>query len=166
MKNIKSELTAISRTTLSKPYKLFLSQNIINKNQSILDFGCGKGFDVKTLQNKGFDIKGYDKYQNDFKNSYDVNYDIVTCNYVFNVISEVNERIELLNELKKIGKKIIISVRSDKKAIKENWIEYNDGYITPRKTFQKFYTEDDIINFFGDVEFLYNKSDSKIFTIK
>ena len=57
--------------------------------------------------------------------------------------------------MKKLADLVVITVRCDKKSIKSTWIPYNDGYMTPKNTFQKIYDEKNLKEEFGDVEILY-----------
>lgn len=77
-----SRLTAKERTKLSFPSQWLLNNNKLQG--SILDFGCGLGFDVNDLKIKGFKIDGYDKYhRSDYPEK---KYDTIICNYVLNVL--------------------------------------------------------------------------------
>lgn len=128
-----SHKTAISRKSLSAPMKYFQSASFLNA-KSGLDFGCGKGFDADLLG-----LEKYDPYF--FPEETNKTFDFVTCNYVLNVIS-YSERLEVINKAfshVKVGGLLLISVRSDKdinSSKKSTWIEHEDGYITPKKTFQ------------------------------
>lgn len=158
--------TAIKRTAHSKPYQLLIKKGL-DKNHKILDMGCGHGFDVDQLRSQGFNIVGYDKYQEGRADHslLQQTYDLVTCNYVFNVIEDPEEREQLLHQLRSLGKQVLISVRADRKAIKETWKQYADGNITPINTFQKFYSEEDVDLFFGKVTYLSNTANEKIFLL-
>ena len=92
------------------------------------------------------------------------------CNYVFNVIANLQEHEETLNKLKSLSNNVFISVRSDVKAINKNW-EYDDksiGYWTPKNTFQRFYTNENkmVDRLFGEVEYIENNSSFKLFRLK
>lgn len=152
--------TAISRQSLSKPAKFFLKKKIFDKKLSILDYGCGKGFDVEYLKNEGFDIKGYEPFASDkFLEKPTGKFDIVVNNYVLNVVEIPEERKKIVDELKKLGKKVYISVRSDKKSIKPTWKKFGDGFITPKGTFQKIYDEKSLKEEFGnDIKILVSDS--------
>lgn len=149
--------TAIKRNELSRPMKILLKKNLLHGN--ILDMGTGYGLDLDFLRPQ-FRIVGYDKFNPDFKDEsllIDV-YDTVTCNYVFNVIPDLDEHNELLKQLRLLSDNIHISVRSDKKAIQPNWRyeEKSLGYWTNRDSFQRFYTKDLVREMFGDVEFIHS----------
>ena len=79
----------------------------------------------------------------------------------------MKEHKELLNKIKSLGNNIYISVRSDKKAIKDTWeyIKENDCWRTPKNTYQRFYTEEMINTYFGEVEYIINNSNLKLFKL-
>lgn len=123
----KGHLTAITRTKLSTPMKyLFtnlLDRKVITDNQKqILDFGCGKGFDAESLGLDMYDPYYYPEYPNK-------KYDIITCNYVLNVLTEPEVN-KVLGEIKGLlnNKGVAyITVRRDVK--KDGW--------TKRGTYQR-----------------------------
>ena len=82
----------------------------------ILDYGCGKGADVKYLKGKGHSVDGYDPYYNDIDlSSKDSYYDVVICSYVLNVLDKSKERAlvdDIMSKLKS-GGRAYISVRRD-----------------------------------------------------
>ena len=162
--------TAITRNKPSKPLEILLDKNLLHG--SILDYGCGKGFDSTYLKTQNYEIYSYDKYNEEFHDDslLDRKYDCVMCNYVFNVIADLQEHEETLNKLKSLSDNVFVSVRSDVKAINENW-KYDDksiGYWTPKNTFQRFYTNENkmIDKLFGEVEYIENNSSFKLFRLK
>ena len=133
-----------------------IDNNYISKCDKIIDFGCGRGKDTELLKTQGFNIVGYDEHNIDFQD-YTIllsTYDVVICNYVFNVIPSLTDHRKLIDVLKGLSNEVYISVRKDTKAIKSNWIYKEEylGYFTTRKTFQRFYDIDMIDNLFGKVE--------------
>lgn len=80
-----TKYTAIVRKRLSLPTAYLLNKGYIRGE--VLDYGCGRGFDMKELN-----IDGYDP--NWFPYDYgDKKYDTILCNYVLNVVNdkEINE---------------------------------------------------------------------------
>ena len=143
-----ARLTAITRNCHNVPYVYFLENKVITEKESILDYGCGKGFDVENLKENGYNIEGFDLYQENYNTpaliTPDKTYEVVTCNYVINVVENDKELIEVIKNVYALAKnKACFSVRMDNKAIKKNWIPtLNGGWITPRKTYQKFYDQE------------------------
>jgi len=124
-----SHLTAIERTYLSFPAKFLLDKNLLQGK--ILDFGCGLGNDVKLLQQKSFNITGYDPYY--FPQYPTEKYDTIICFYVLNVLfSEEQSNVLMeVSHLLKPGGKAYYAVRRDLK--KEGFREH---YVHKKPTYQ------------------------------
>lgn len=166
-------ITAISRTGISAPLKLLVKNFLVQKGEKILDFGSGKGKDTEWLNKNGFKCVAYDKYHDDDKISdislcEDFKYDVVICNYVFNVIETKDEFAETLKLLRSIkADRKYVSIRTDVSAIKPNW-EYskeNDNYFTGR-THQRFIKEADMQEYFGDHMVLKETSTYRLIKLK
>lgn len=166
------KLTALTRDKLSKPMSILHSKGLLQGE--ILDVGCGNGFDVEHLKQTGLHIDGYDKFNNTYKNEELLNkhYNILTCNYVFNVIWDLQEHKELIKKIKSIGDNTYISVRSDVKAVNKNTWHYEDnslGWWSSKGSFQRFYDRDMVSGLFGDfgkVKYLADNSSLKLFRLK
>lgn len=159
--------TAIKRNSLSTPMKILYNKGLLNGR--CLDYATGYGLDVKYLKELGIYIKGYDKFNPEFnnKNLLDNTYNCVVSIYMFNTIPDLNICKEELNKIKKIGENIYISVRSDTKVIRDNWryIKSYDGYITTNNSFQRFYNEESVSKYFGEVDYIHNAKDFKLFKL-
>jgi|TARA_R110002153_G_scaffold113342_2_gene255663 hypothetical protein len=86
---------------------------LIPSTSKSLDYGCGRGFDADQLGMDKFDPHYFDQVMSS-------GYDVVTCNYVLNVIESENERRAVVLNLigaTRVGGKIYVSVRNDKKAL-------------------------------------------------
>lgn len=168
VKNYNPFVTAKTRKGMSKPTRILFNKDLLVGK--VLDYGCGKGKDTEDLKALGIDIKGYDKYNEDFKNEdlLKEKYDTVICNYVFNVIADLEEHKGVLEQLKSIGDTVYISVRTDSKARKDKWVydEERKGYWT-NNTFQRFYTTIGLTReLFGDIEFISDNQSYKLFKVK
>ncbi|NRU52452.1 methyltransferase domain-containing protein [Clostridium beijerinckii] len=162
--------TALKRTKLSLPMRLLKEKNLLQG--TILDFGCGNGDDCRLLQKEGFNIFRYDKYNPVYKEDrlLQNHYDTLTCNYVFNVMDNLEEHYQLIEMLKKLSNNVYIAVRSDIKAKQNNWVfdEHSQGYWTSKGSFQRFYNNivcDILFQSQGNIEYIHNGNDFKLFKL-
>jgi DNA phosphorothioation-associated putative methyltransferase len=132
--------TAISRTDLSKPVTQALQDGLIIPMRSVLDYGCGRGGDVRRLRELGYSVSGWDPA---FAPDEPVQAaDVVNLGYVINVIESAAERADTLRkawDLTRWG--LVIAARLDWQALSLDSRPLNDGVITAKGTFQKFYTQ-------------------------
>jgi hypothetical protein len=145
--------TAITRTSPSRPC---VKIEPLLVNETVIDYGCGKGYDTFYLNGKGIPCKGYDKYNPIFGKIVAIDRNtVVMCNFVLNTIPQ-GERIEVLKEINK-AKKVLLSVRTDK----VNGTPHLDGVITSKGTFQTQLTVKEWIEFFrehlGEIQVLETK---------
>lgn len=124
-----SHLTAIERSYLSFPAQFLLKNNLLQGK--VLDFGCGLGNDVKLLNQKGFDVTGYDPYY--FPEYPDEKFDTIICFYVLNVLFLEDQSNVLMDvsHLLKPGGKVYYAVRRDLK--REGFREH---YVHKKQTYQ------------------------------
>jgi len=104
--------TAKTRNRLSAPMRWLKDNNLLIG--PILDYGCGKGGDVKRLHTKGYDIEGWDPVY--FKREIDRKFNTITCIYVLNVIRLEEDRQEILDKMEDMlveGGIIYLVVRRD-----------------------------------------------------
>ena len=142
---IERHRTAIDRNQLSAPMQVVAKHGYLDGNFSVLDYGCGKGDDVRELEAHDVDCIGWDPvYQpeNDLENC-----DIVNLGFVLNVIEDRTEREETLKRAFEYADKFLIaSVMIAGDSVISQFKPYKDGVITSRNTFQKY---------FGQSEFKY-----------
>ncbi len=140
---IKRHKTAIDRNQLSQPMQILARHNYFNGDYSVLDYGCGKGDDMRELEAHGIDISGWDPVHcpdGDLVNS-----DIVNLGFVLNVIEDRDERNETLKRAWEYADKIlIVSVMIAGESFLQQFTPYKDGIITSRNTFQRYYTQSEI----------------------
>jgi 2-polyprenyl-3-methyl-5-hydroxy-6-metoxy-1,4-benzoquinol methylase len=118
-----SKNTAIGRTRLSLPMKLIRKHAADIWHGRRLDFGCGRGYCADYLR-----MEKYDPHHHPEKPR--GTFDVVTCNYVLNVLPKSLEK-EVLTELAEClndTATCFITVRRD--------IKHADGF-TARKTYQR-----------------------------
>jgi len=133
--------TAMHRKEMSKPVRLALQEGVLDSAMSFLDFGCGRGEDVRQLQSLGFQAWGWDPafYPQGGK----VPADIVNLGYVINVIESPREREEVLRSAWGLaGKVLLVSARSTLEDPGDEGSElYGDGVLTRLGSFQKYYDQ-------------------------
>lgn len=148
-------VTARTRDRLSSPMNHLFKHDYLKGK--ILDFGTGYGTDVRILRQLRFDIAGYDRYNKKYDKAelLKQHYDMVTCHYVFNVIATWEAFNDTLEKIALLSDNLYISVRTDKKSIKDDWLydEELRGYWTS-KSFQRFYNLDDVYKDFGEVDII------------
>jgi DNA phosphorothioation-associated putative methyltransferase len=135
--------TAIRRTTLSRPLSLALDAGLLDHDLTVLDYGCGRGDDLRGLQAQGIQCCGWDPvYRPEGERRVA---DVVNLGYVINVIEDPEERSQTLGEAWKLAQKVLtVAARLTVEANANNHRQYNDGYLTQRGTFQKFFTQQEL----------------------
>jgi len=87
---VQSHMTATGRKGLSAPMRRLREAGLLEGR--VLDFGCGRGQDADALG-----IQGYDPHWRTEKP--EGRYDVVTCNYVLNVLRLRKEREMVVQEI-------------------------------------------------------------------
>ena len=112
--------TAVYRSKPSLPMRWLLDSGELEIKEGIkvLDFGCGKGRDVRTLRDLGVDATGYDLYQTAplCHEPEHGKYDVVLCTYVLNVTCNDSEMLCIMADAMsclKTGGVAYFSVRRD-----------------------------------------------------
>ena len=105
MKANKAHLTAIKRNKFSAPMRYLRG---VFSTGRYLDYGCGRGYDAD-----GLDLAKFDPHY--FPQSPEGEFDIITCNYVLNVVDEktADEIILDISRLLKGNGVAYITVRRD-----------------------------------------------------
>lgn len=140
---IQRHKTAIARAALSRPIQLALSSGVITKTTTVLDYGCGRGDDVRTLASLGFNCTGWDPVHRPDGDK--AKSEVVNLGYVVNVIEDPAERADTLKAAWALSKSVlVVSARTDVQSMKEDFDESGDGVLTARGTFQKFYAQPEL----------------------
>lgn len=135
--------TAIDRNQLSQPMQALARHNYLNGDFSVLDYGCGKGDDVRELEAHGINVTGWDPVHR--PDEVFSSHDIVNIGFVLNVIEDRQERTETLTDAWKHADKILsVAVMVAGESIISQFTPYKDGIITSRNTFQKYYSQGEI----------------------
>ena len=135
--------TAMSRPELSRPLRLALDAGLIEKSSCVFDYGCGRGDDLRGLAARGIRCFGWDPVfcptgQREAA-------DVVNLGYVVNVIEDPHERAQTLHEAWHYTQKVlIVAARLSVDTRGAHHQPFNDGYLTQRGTFQKFFTQHEL----------------------
>ena len=142
--NVVRYRTAISRNSLSAPSRLLFQAGLANEETSFLDYGCGRGDDIKFLRELGVSTRGWDPhFQPDPEALTEA--DIVNLGFVLNVIENPQERIKTLKKAYGLASKCLsVAVMLESQNDLSAALPFNDGCITSIKTFQKFYKQSEL----------------------
>jgi DNA phosphorothioation-associated putative methyltransferase len=141
--------TAIGREGLSAPIAALHAVGLLNDAQ-VLDYGCGRGDDVRSLQAAGIDAVGWDPH---FAPDPDLRQHrpLVNLGFVLNVIEDEEERRAALRSAWSLcGRCLSVAVMLVGKGDVSGHRPYRDGYLTSRGTFQKYYTQTELRAFIAD----------------
>jgi len=135
--------TAINRDKLSLPMQLLARHNYFDGSFSILDYGCGKGDDVRELEAHGLDISAWDPVHRPDGNKQKVN--IVNLGFVINVIEDRKERNQALKDAFNHATSILsVAAMIGGESITSQFKAFKDGIITSRNTFQKYFSQSEL----------------------
>lgn len=132
--------TAISRSQLSGPMQALARGGFLDGDRSVLDYGCGRGDDVNVLQAACIEAHGWDPHYAPDAPLQAA--DVVNLGFVINVIEEPAERERALAAAFDLTRQVLaVGVMTVGRNDVCGMTPYRDGYLTARRTFQKYYTQ-------------------------
>ncbi|MFB7269634.1 DNA phosphorothioation-associated putative methyltransferase [Streptomyces sp. NPDC056244] len=135
--------TAISRVGLSAPARQAVVDLQLEPGTQVLDYGCGRGGDVRALQNLGLDVSGWDPVHHpkgELKPA-----ETVLLTYVLNVIEDPAERRQtVLDAWNNTKSALVVSARLRWERNQIKGTEYGDGILTSRNTFQHLFAASEL----------------------
>ncbi len=147
--SIARHLTALSRSYLSVPVQSLIRHGLLKPGVSLFDYGCGKGDDVRNLQGLGYMAAGWDPHycpDNPQKTA-----DVVNLGFVINVIEHVEERIQAIERAFLLADRVL-AVGALTGTPPTTGVRYHgDGIVTSRNTFQKYYSQGELLQFVSAV---------------
>lgn len=132
---VRRSRTAIARQRLSMPARVALDSVVISTDTTVLDYGCGRGDDVRHLSTLGITVQGWDPHYRPDPPAAPA--DIVLLTYVLNVIEDIDERKETLKAARALARRCLVAsirLRWEEKSVQG--ADHSDGVITSRGTFQ------------------------------
>ncbi|MEH1892415.1 MAG: DNA phosphorothioation-associated putative methyltransferase [Nostoc sp.] len=147
---IERHRAAIARTDLSRPVRLAIEWAILNQDTTFFDYGCGYGGDVQRVGNLGYTSAGWDPYYHPDVPRTPA--DVVNLGYILNVIEDSEERRQSLCQAWELtGKVLIVAAQILINAPSKTQLAYNDGIVTRRNTFQKYYEQEELKTYIDQV---------------
>lgn len=135
--------TAILRGDYSRPIKYALRDGLIDQSISVLDYGCGRGEDVDLLSREGIMASGWDPAYCPTGEKSPA--DLVNLGYVINVIEDPAERADTLHNAWRLCRHLLVaSAQVLVSGRGKNQVEFGDGVLTGRGTFQKFFEQGEL----------------------
>ena len=131
------------RTSLSRPVALAVDDDLIRQDRTFFDYGCGRGDDLLRLHRMGIAVSGWDPAF--FPDEDRRPADVVNLGYVVNVIEDPDERTIVLAAAWNLARKLlVVSARLDWEATDAAVDFQGDGIVTGKRTFQKFFTQEEL----------------------
>ncbi len=145
---IARHLTALSRSNLSAPMQCLARHGFLNGEFSVFDYGCGKGDDIRNLSANAIHVSGWDPHYAPEQPKQAA--DIVNLGFVINVIENPAERLAALQGAYALTQQLLVvsAMLLNQNAFKGQ--AFNDGVITQRNTFQKYFTQTELKEFISD----------------
>ena len=132
--------TALTRTAFSKPIRQAIADGVITPEATVFDYGCGRGSDIRRLRADGHAAAGWDP-----QHAPDAPLnaaEVVNLGYVVNVIERPIERRDALLHAWSLAKRVlIVTARLKFDMLGQELTPFEDGFLTNRGTFQKFYDQ-------------------------
>lgn len=133
---------ALKRRELSLPMAATLDAGILLPHHTHLDYGCGRGDDVRFLQAMGFRSRGYDPYY--FPRTIKRAADVVTLLYVLSTIEAPVLRCEVIHRAYELTRQTLVISAITGRSTNHAGMVYNDGVITRWGTFEKCYSHTEL----------------------
>jgi len=145
---ISRHLTALSRSNLSAPMQCLARHGFLDGSLTVFDYGCGKGDDIRNLSANAITVSGWDPHYAPDQPKQPA--DIVNLGFVINVIENYYERTEALTGAYDLAQQVLVvsAMLFNQNALKG--LAFNDGVITQRNTFQKYFTQNELKEFLTD----------------
>lgn len=141
-------LTALSRSNLSAPMQCLARYGFLDGTLSVFDYGCGKGDDMRNLSANAIPVAGWDPHYAPEQAKQTA--DIVNLGFVINVIENYQERLDALRGAFALTRQVlaVAAMLVNQNALKGQ--AFNDGVLTQRNTFQKYYTQTELKDFISE----------------
>jgi DNA phosphorothioation-associated putative methyltransferase len=135
--------TAIHRVGLSRPVQCALRDGLLDPAATLFDYGCGHGQDIDLLRGQGIVCDGWDPVFRPAAPRQPA--DVVNLGYVLNVIESPQERADTLRQAWQLCRRLlVVAAQVQVPGRGQAQVEFGDGVLTGRGTFQKFYQQGEL----------------------
>ena len=135
--------TAIRRAGFSLPVRCLLRDGLLGSEQSLFDYGCGRGQDLDLLRDLNIPCEGWDPVHR--PHGAPAAADVVNLGFVINVIENPGERAEVLQRAWSLCRELlVVAAQLDSAASDRDHSTLADGILTSRGTFQKYYSQSEL----------------------
>lgn len=140
----------MSRNSLSRPLAQALDDQLLRMGTTVLDYGCGRGDDLRRLAGLGIAATGWDPVHRPRGELQEA--DLVNLGYVVNVIEDPAERADVLRRAWSFARRLlVVAGRLTWDARDLVGRPFRDGVITRTGTFQKFYEHTELATWIEQV---------------
>jgi DNA phosphorothioation-associated putative methyltransferase len=131
--------TAMVRYGFSAPVQCLARFGFLDGSRSVFDYGCGRGDDMRGLEENGITVSGWDPHF--LPDGALANADIVNLGFVINVIEDRDERDEALRRAFSLARQVLVvsAMLAGEDAVSGK--PFGDGILSGRGTFQKYFTQ-------------------------
>src|SRR5690606_16151746 len=131
------------------PIQALYQHGLLRPELTVLDYGCGRGDDVRLMAAMGVSASGWDPFYAPDTPLEEA--DIVNLGFVLNVIEDPEQRTKTLRDAYRYSRRCLaIAVMTEGKADVLGLQSYGDGYVTSWGTFQKYYRQQELKAFIED----------------
>ena len=139
--------TAIGRNSLSAPMAALNAAGLLEDGVSVLDYGCGRGDDVRALRAAGIDAVGWDPHFAPDRSVLAPRH-VVNLGFVLNVVEDPAERRDVLRRAFDLAERCLaVAVMLVGKGDVSGHRPHGDGFLSSRGTFQRYYTQAELRTF-------------------
>ncbi len=138
--------TALRRKKLSAPLKKAFADGVLASGDAYGDVGCGHGDDCRLLLDQyGVDAIGEDKHLR--LEQIDRLVDVAGLIYVLNTDPDPESRRIVLKRTFSLAKRVLVVAVRTRQPRDLVCQPYGDGVLTQRRTFQKFYSDEELARY-------------------
>ncbi len=142
--------TALSRVGLSSPVQALWRHGLLDATLTFFDYGCGRGDDVALLGDRGISASGWDPWFAADRPRTPA--DVVNIGFVLNVIENLTERRDALSGAWNLaGRVLSVAALIGGRTAQDRWRLYQDGVLTSRGTFQKYFSHAELGAYIAEV---------------